>query len=191
VGISIIRADGSTTLSFDGVITYSLARSVTTTDHPIEDGSTITDHAQRQPAILGVRAVVTETPWVHVSSSGGAARVSAALDFLDAAAAERLTVVTDRYGTLENMLLTRYPSTEEGAGKLEWDLEFREIKIATAGLVEVPPDVPAADTSAGAGLPDAQDVGEQPTTSTETDPEQEAADKSLLLNLLESVGAEP
>lgn len=188
--VSIIRADGSTTLSFDGVLDYTLTSSVAVTDHPIEDGSSVSDHAQKQPKTLSVRGIVTETPYDNVDSSGGPDRVARALEFLDAAAGELLTVVTERFGTLSNMALTRYPTTADQVRRLLFDVELKAIKVATAGLIDIPPTAPTT-SSAAAGLPDEQDVGEQPTTTTDEEPAQEAGDTSLLLDLLTAVGAEP
>lgn len=188
--VSIIRADGSTTLTFDATLDYTLQSSISVTDHPVESGGNVSDHAQVQPKTLAVRGIVTETPYANVDSTGGADRVSRALEFLDAAAGELLTVVTERFGTLENMVLTRYPTTADGVRRLLFDVELKQVRIATAGLIDIPPSAPTT-ASAAAGLPDEQDVGEQPTTTTEEEPAKEEADTSLLLDLLTAVGAEP
>jgi hypothetical protein len=187
--VSIIRDDGSA-LTFDGVLDYTLSSSVNVTDHPIEDGSTVSDHAQVQPKRLTVRGIVTETPYDNVDNVGGPDRVARALEFLDAAAGELLTVVTERFGTLENMALTSYPTTADQVRRLLFDVEFKAVRIAVAGLIDIPPSAPATP-SAASGLPDEQDVGEQPTTSTEDEPAKEEGDTSLLLDLLTSVGSEP
>jgi len=184
--ITIVREDGRTTLTFDAVISYALTGTVSVTDHPVETGSTVSDHAQRQPKQLAITGIVSETPYASVASSGGADRTAQALAFLDAAAGELLTVVTAAFGTLQNMVLTRYPTTADNVRRFTFDLEFKQVTLATAGLVEIPPE-----QTSSAGLPDEQDVGEQPTDTTEDAPAQEEADTSLLLDLLTSVGAEP
>ena len=99
--ITIVREDGRTTLTFDAVISYALTGTVSVTDHPVETGSTVSDHAQRQPKQLAITGIVSETPYASVASSGGADRTAQALAFLDAAAGELLTVVTAAFGTLQ------------------------------------------------------------------------------------------
>lgn len=194
--ITIIRDDGEA-FSFDAVVTYTLTSSVSVTDHPVESGSDVSDHAQVQPKMLSLsRAIVTETPFSDQDSVGGADRVTRALEFLDSIAGALVTVVTERFGTLENMAILRYPTTADVVRRLAFDIDFKQVRLAEAGLVDIAPETPVqedvngSETSAAAGLPDAQDAGEQATLPTEGG-EQDAADSSLLLDLLTSVGAEP
>ena len=184
--ITIVREDGRTTLTFDAVIRYARVRTISVTSHPVETGSTVSDHAQVQPDQLTITGIVSETPYASVASSGGADRTAQALAFLDGAAGELLTVVTAAFGTLRNMVLTRIPTEADNVRRLGFDLEFRQVVLATAGLVDIPPE-----QTSSSGLPDEQDVGDQPTDTSEDDPAQEEADTSLLLDLLTAVGAEP
>jgi len=193
--ITIIRDDGQA-FSFDGVVSYTLTASVTVTDHPIESGSVVSDHAQVQPKMLSLsRAIVTETPFSDQDSSGGADRVTRALEFLDSIAGALCTVVSERYGTIENMAILRYPSTADVLRRLAFDIDFKQVRLAEAGLVDIAPSTPVqvdaggAETSGAAGLPDAQDAGEQATTPTEGG-EQDEADTSLLLDLATALGVE-
>lgn len=196
--VTIIRPDGST-LTFDSVREYTVTPTVTVTEHPVESGSAIADHARANPDLLAVRAVVTESPFDRQDSAGGPDRPLRAFDFLRACVGELVSVVTDRLGTFPSMTITRFPTTVDRMRRLPFDVEFKAVRLAEAGLITIAPDTPVAtDPSSGfevpesIGLPDEQDVGEQPTTTTEeSEPAQEEADTSVLLDLLTAVGAEP
>lgn len=197
---SIIAADGST-LTLDATITYTLSSSVDVTEHPVEDGADIGDHAQRKPKLLTIRGIVTESPFSNVDDTGGLARVQRALEFLDSIAGTLVTVVTQAFGTMESMAITRYPTTRDRLRKLEFELEFKQVRVATASLVSITPDTPISTdanglpVSAAVGLPDEQEAGEQSTTDTSAastgGATQAEADKSLLLEITEALGIAP
>lgn len=184
--ISIIAADGEV-FSFDAVDSYRRGASIDLTDHTMELGSDVTEHAQVRPKPFAFRGVVTESPYAKQSSTGGLARVQAAIAFLDRIAGQPVSVVSEVYGTMENMFLTRYDGTRGRLRELAFDIELRAVRFAEAGLVTIAPSTPAT-TSAASNLPDQQDLGEQPTSSTGTEPAKEEADKSNLLNLSEGMG---
>ncbi|HYQ47153.1 MAG TPA: hypothetical protein VER11_34520 [Polyangiaceae bacterium] len=52
----------SLSLQFDAVTGETKDDTVTVTDHPVEDGSNVADHARDDPAMLSIEAVVSETP---------------------------------------------------------------------------------------------------------------------------------
>ncbi len=188
--ISIIRASDGVTFSFDVVEYYTLTSSVDVTEHPVERGANIADHAQVKPKVLGFAGIVSETPFDFVDTAGGPDRIRRALDFLDSIAGQLCTVVCEVFGTYENMTITRYPARRGKMRKIDVDCEFKQVRLAEAGLITIAPSAPAADTAASANFPDAQDVGEQPTAAA-TSTTQDAANRSLLLELLDSVGEAP
>ena len=197
--ISIIDEFG-TTFSFDAVREYSLNSSVTVTDHPVELRGSVSDHAQKLPKTLSFRGVVTETPYDYKDrGNGGQDRVVRALAFLDSIAGNLVTVVAEVFGTFENMALVRYPTTRTDRLKLEFDCEFKQVLLAEAGLVSIPPEATSAPAMAdeaetGEQAPQSASsttaVGSAAETGT-TEAEQEEADKSSLLEILEAMGAEP
>lgn len=188
--ISIIRTSDGVTFTFDVVEWYTLTSSVDVTEHPVERGTNIADHAQVKPKVLGFAGIVSETPFDFVDTAGGPDRIRRALDFLDSIAGQTATVVCEVFGTYENMAITRYPARRGKLRKIDVDVEFKQVRIAEAGLITISPSAPAVDTAAAANFPDAQDVGEQPTKAA-TSSTQDSANKSLLLELLESVGEAP
>lgn len=193
---TILRASGEA-LVLDAAITYTLSGSVAITEHAVEDGVVFADHAQPQPTTLSVRGVVTESPFAYQSDTGGRAHVDAARDFIIAIQGERVTVVCDAFGTLENMTITRWEAPKTKALDLKFSLDFKQVRVAVTSFVTISPEQVAVasttaepETSAESTLPDAQDIGEQGTTSTATNAEQEAADTSYLLDLLDGIGVD-
>ena len=187
--ISIIRPSDGETFSFDAVETYTLTSSADVTEHPVERGTPSADHARVNPKLLGFAGVVTETPFDNRDSTGGPDRVQRALDFLDSLGGTYATVVTE-FGTF-TMAITRWPARRGRLRKVDVDVEFKQVRIAEAGLITISPSAPAAGTTAAANTPDAQDVGEQGTTDATKDVARTEQDRSLLLDLLDSVGEAP
>lgn len=203
----IVRADGST-FRFDAVTRITYSPSVTVTDHPVEDGSVVSDHAQRQPLLVSLNAIVSASPFASVASSGGAERLRAALAFLDAIAEERVSLVDDRLGTFDNLQITRWPHTVDALLRLELPIEFKQVRIATAGTVTLPGSsssgvAPISDRDAAllttilnnaaaaqalvatnGQFASTQDVGAQATGTTANDAAAEEADASTLYSLL-------
>jgi hypothetical protein len=200
MGTTIIREDGET-LTFDATPRLVFSPSVSVTDHPIEDGSVISDHAQAQPLLITISGLVSESPLaVGTTTSGGLARVQAAIEFLRACEGVLVSVVSDRLGTFENCLITRYPHEVTPKRSLTFDVELKQVRIAEAGLVEIPTSnftsttstteaVQAAIDEAMVAFASAYDTGAQATTSTASEPAQEEQDKSTLLEIAESLGA--
>jgi hypothetical protein len=191
MGTSIVREDG-TTLTFDAVPRLGFSPSVNVTDHPIEDGSVISDHAQAQPLLISITGLVSESPFTSTSSTGGAARVLAAIDFLKACEGQLVSVVSDRLGTFENCLVTRYPYDLTVKRSLVFEVELKQVRIATAGSVTLPVGTASEEVEDSAASE--VDVGQQATTTTASDTNgegaaKEEADKSTLLELAEALGA--
>lgn len=191
---TIIREDGSSTLIFDAAITYTMAGTVNVTEHAVEDGVRFADHAQPMPKTLSVRGVVSESPYDWQASTGGRDRVTAAIDFIEAIQGERVTVVTDRFGALEDMALSRWEVPATRTLDARFSLDFKQVRVATSESVEITTDTVVATTSTGAetpaaaNLPDAVDAGEQPTTSTAANEALEEQDTSLLLDIVTWAG---
>lgn len=196
-----ILRDSGEALVLDAAITYTLAATIAVTEHAVEDGVRFSDHAQPQPATLAVRGIVTESPMVSQSDTGGRAHVQAALDFILAIQGERVTVVCDMFGTLESMTLSRWEAPKTKSLDLKFALDFKQVRVASVSYVTISPEqvstsssgettASAEETSAESTLPDEVDVGEQGTTSTATNAEQEEADTSYLLDLLEGIGVD-
>jgi len=201
-----ILADDGTELLFDGVTEYGVDRSVTVTEHTVESGANISDHARSNPTKLTATVRVTASPWGGGGAGSlivGGQRLDAATGWLDAHARQRVTIVSARFGTMASMILTRWPTKATVMEHLDFQLEAVQVVEATAGLVDIPADAPATEEAA-ASLPDEVDVGEQATTATDDsastsatstttadEVSQEEADMSVMLDILTSLGIEP
>lgn len=169
MSLTIIRPDGST-WTFDATIREDYSPALAATEHPIADGSPISDHVQRLPLSLSVECLMTESPYIDATQNQirtaqipvGTARVLAALDFLRSCEGELLEVVSVRLGTFRSMVLLRYPHSVDRVRRLGFLLDFRQVTIGTAQSVTIPPARPRSEVQVGA--PTEQDVGDQAAT---------------------------
>jgi hypothetical protein len=157
--LRISREDGKS-WALDAVTRVARDPRITITDHPIESGTPVSDHAQRDPDRITVAATVTATPlegrtWDQPT---GRDRLDAALDFLAELAGERLTLEFPD-GTFDSYMLTSWAHERTAQRAIKFALEFREVIIADAAVVQIPVTQPVE--TAAASLPDAVDVGEQ------------------------------
>ena len=183
MSFSIIRPDGAV-LVFDACLRESHSAELEATEHPLEDGAVIVDHVRRLPYRLAAEALINEAagPGEGSLTETGIDRIRAALAFLRACERQPLRVVTDRLGTVENMLLTGYPHDVETVRNLPFSLRFVQARFAEQATVIIPPAAPRP--SAQAGSPTATDVGAQATKDSTRDPSRDAANKSWLLQLV-------
>lgn len=168
---SIIRQDGTASLTFDAA-TEDYSPAIDVTEHPIEDGSSVTDHAQIRPLVFGITGTVTESPFSD-TEEGGPARVERARDFLEAAQGQLLEVETDRWGTIRNVMLTGWPHQVTSRRSTTFGCTFKVVKIARAGRATIPPRI--VSDSVAAGAPGEVDAGEQPTKAIPEERQQSTA----------------
>ena len=202
--VAFLAADGSELL-IDGVTEYGLDNSVTVTEHTVESGANISDHARSNPRkfTATVRVTTSPLPGAAFGLVYGGQRLNLALGWLELHARERITIVSARFGTLTSMVLTRWPTKATVMERLDFQLEAVQVALATAGLVDIPADAPATEEAATT-LPDEVDVGEQATTTTDASAttsatstttadavSQEETDSSVLLDILTAMGIEP
>lgn len=203
---AFLAADG-TELLLDGVQEYGVQNAVTVTAHTVESGSNISDHARSDPKRFTAVVRVSASPLGAVSGPDGNQRLNAAVAWLDAHARQLITIVSQRFGTMTSMVLTKWPTKATVMDHLDFQIEAVQVVIAVAGLVDIPPEAPSTDEAA-VTLPDEVDVGEQATTTTDASTDttattaatattsadevaQEEADTSVMLDILTSMGIEP
>lgn len=171
---TITRPDGAS-LTLDAAEAIILTPSVTVTEHPIEDGADIADHAQVRPLEVSIRGIITESPLG--GNDGGPERVERALTFLRECEGLPLTVEGGRIGVISNLVLTGFPQRFTTVRNVPIDLTLRQVRIAETGSVQIPPRLPRP--SAQTGAPDEQDAGNQPTDE-DSDEAAKARDRSTL-----------
>ena len=173
------------TFTPDTVIKEDYIEDVLVTEHPIEDGSVTSDHAQTLPRRIVVTCMVTETPIsVDILNAGGVQRMLDAREKLRGFVGKLLAYQSDRFGLFENMMIEGFPHSVETRRSYTFTISLKEVRIAEFASVSIPPEAPAPEAEAGA--PDETESGEQPTETPSEGAAEE--DKSLLLRGLEGLG---
>lgn len=170
--VQIETPDGET-LTFDAWIAGSIAGDATVVDHPIEDGSSVSDHSQADPISFTLEVRQTENP-IRDTETVGEERVLEAFEFLEEARQEGapLTVTLPRVGVYENMVVASRPMEIDQRREGRFEVTLKQIEIATVTLVDVP--IEAVEPSARAGQQEEEDLGRQ---STEEEDEENIGDK--------------
>lgn len=166
-------------LTWDTVVSETWTNAVNVTSHPIELGLDVTDHAQILPTSWTVVGVIKETNELALPPLG---RVQFAVNFLERAQGQLLTVESVRFGTRTNVLLRDVTFPAEAAEKVVFTCRFQQVVLATAVAVIIPPTIPPVAEAVGAATE--QDVGVQPPIPAELS----ADDQSLLAQLADTLG---
>ena len=169
--------------TFDAVTEYGWDEQVQITEHPLETGANVSDHARRQPTVITWSAVVTETPRADRLKGIPGARRDQALTFLASCVGELLTLDCADYGAFAGYMLAGWPHVLNVEKKAVFMLTFRQVNTASAGSVVIPVDAPASSAVSSA-FASASSAGEQATTSTDVNPTAAAADVSWLSSLV-------
>jgi len=176
----------------DATLSESESVSVDWTEHPIESGATITDHAVVQPPELSLEGVLTRSPlWMTPEADNlDPSHLDTQLDALRGMLADRepILIVTGLKAhegyRLTSLTVSRSP---EDGQSVKVSMTLKPVQIVEAGTVLLPP-LPIKPAKA----PDAAKDGEGGTKSP-TDASQELAPenqrKSALKGLLDSSGA--
>jgi hypothetical protein len=112
------------------------------TDHPVEDGSNISDHIIKDPEELQIDGLITNTPSSLVDAlSASSTRAEDAYDELKTLQEnqEPVSVFTSKR-EYENMVITRLARTRNsGVGEaVQFSISLREIKTVQSEVAEVP-----------------------------------------------------
>jgi hypothetical protein len=179
----------TTLIAFDATVRLTHGSTVEVTDHPVEDGSTVTDHSRRLPKRLSLDVMVSNDPMIILAAvnaqpsvAGGDPRTRAqdALAELERIQAEgELLTIRTFLRDYENMILEDISSTRNAAtgAVLRATLALRELITASTEVTE-PPD--PVDSEKGPR----QNIGRQNTTAAPAENEAKAeANVSLLADL--------
>jgi len=183
--IGIYRDSDGAQMVFDGVLGYSLDPRVILTEHPIEDGSSVSDHAIKMPLRLTMRIQVSESPMVANESTEtitGPARLQEAMRFLSESVGELMTITDTKEGTFESMAIESYPHSYGTHESIQPVITFKQIEIPTSITTEIPATVPRADVAAGAATE--KQLGRQATKKIAKESAAAQADSSILVSIL-------
>lgn len=138
----------SQVIQLDATLDATLSHTMTVTDFPVEDGSSISDHAQKQPDRVTIRSVVSATPLRVISFDPG--RPRAGFEVLDELQInkELVRIVTD-LKTYDNMMMTSLdaPRRKDTKNALMFTASFREVRIVSSQVVTLPPDEDVQETA--------------------------------------------
>lgn len=178
-------------LEFDAILSEAHQGDATITDHPVEEGSDISDHVRVEPESLTANVMVTNHPIIvgrtlraQPSIRGGDpnSRAEDAYGFLkelkDGAKVVGFSTTLRDY---DNMLISSLGITRDAtSGNIaDMTLTIRQIKIANTETVEAPePTNPSRKNKTN--------LGKKP--KTEATPATEQKTQSILANVFSSFG---
>ena len=134
------------TLTFDNVDLVRVSPRIRVTDHPVEFGVEVSDHAQSEPLTIAIRGRISETP---LSLAPTPAAVETALGFFERNERQLVTVSTSR-GVFADMILQQYDWQIDGRRGIVFDVILRKVRIAFSIAVAIPARTPAPAVEAGA-----------------------------------------
>ena len=185
----LVRSTG-VSLTFDVSEALRFAPSADITEHPLEDGTTVNDHAQIRSLNWTCNGGITETPYDYVirGDSGaktGNPRLVAALQFLRRVhGRERLFFSSTKTGLYADAMLASFDYEEQREGIMWFALAFKQIRIAQSTTVAIPATRPRQAQQVSMASP--TDSGVQPTSANAND----AAGGAILHGLFGAVGVD-
>lgn len=139
--------------AFDNLLNFTPVNVTRITDHPVEFGADVSDNAQVLPVELIFSAQVTGTPTIPVNLG-----IELATAWFERNNGKQLTI-TAPAGVFTGFIMSRW-SYDEAPGQRVFSVTAREVRIAAAISVPIPPRLPAPD--AANGLESAANAGVQP-----------------------------
>lgn len=151
MSVTLKRNEDAAFYTFSG-ISESYNPTVTATDHPIEEGADVTDHVRLTPESFSITVLETESPFAPAEGSvvAGEQRLRDALDFLRGSQRKLLSVVTTRNGTFTNCVLLNFSHSFDNKRRLQFEFSFKQLRIAKALSVLIPPKIVAPAVKSGA-----------------------------------------
>lgn len=137
-------------IAFDCTVTENHSNSVTVTEHPVEEGSAITDHAQREPDDLTLNGIISDQPILlnaaenlQPSVAGGDPKLRAQQaydEFLRLQREFSLLQIATELRDYQNMMITGIAVTRDKSKRniLDIGLTLREFRKATVETVDAP-----------------------------------------------------
>ena len=168
MSLVIITQETGAGIQFDVTLSENYGTNVETTEYPIEDGSSVSDHAYVRPAAFSIIAVVA-------TSGVGVDGMVDTIEFIDDNQGKLVDVTTLEKGTIRNCIMTHSNHSKTIMSHLEFNMEFLPLQIAESRDVTLPERQERSATPSGEA-----DIGEQGTEDTSSSEAQEDTDKSFL-----------
>lgn len=173
-------------ITLDATIEETHTLTNTITNHPMEEGSFVTDHAFEEPTKISIQGEITNTPVQILSILNGLSqRRIEAFEQLTALHKTRdiLTIVTG-LKIYSNMVMETLdvPRNQQTGGRLQFTATFQEVNKVASQIVGVAPQkiAPAQKDQ----VQSEQDIGRQETTEATPPQAAKAKSKSVLFSIL-------
>ena len=184
---------GPLTIEFDATTSETHSGSTTPTDHPVETGAVVSDHAIDQPDELELAGMITNTPVIALASQrsrsvlGGPASaraVDAYSEILRLRKTKTLVSVETELKTYSNMLIVSESVTrdKDTLRILDISVRFREFRTATIETTAAPEPVSTVDSAES-------DLGRKQTAPASTETEEEST--GLIVDGANWIGGSP
>lgn len=148
--VSIQASDSQ--IAFDAVVNEQHSRKLTVTEHPVEDGGKVTDHAQLEPEQLSINGIISDHPILLnradlqpvITGGDPDERAQQAYDeFQRLQETASLLTVTTESKTYQNMMIVGISVTKDAARRyiLDIGLSLKEYRKAIVDSVDAPEPV--------------------------------------------------
>ena len=149
---TLVPADG---LNFNNVRNFTVSQSVRVTDHPVELGTDVTDHAQVLPLQLSFEVQITPS----TVALPNVTTIELATAWFERNAGQLVTV-TARAGIFANFVISRNDFSTTILIDRWFRVTARQVVLASGVSVPIPPRLP--NSAAAAGLASEASGGVQP-----------------------------
>lgn len=171
---TLVPVDGA---NFDNLISFTSSVATNVTQHPVEFGVDVSDHAQVGPIELVFSVMITKTPIGLPSLM----TIELAQAWFERNEGKQVNISATA-GIFAGFILSRV-SYDQHPGHRIWNCTARQIRTAAAVSVPIPPRVP--NPAVANGLASASSSGAQPPTPVPPPP---ASDISVVATGLALVG---
>lgn len=153
VPFQVVISSDDSQIAFDATVSERHQGKLTVTEHPVETGANITDHAQKEPDVLDISGIISNQPillniveQLQPSIPGGDPNnraQDAYTEFQRLQDTAALLEVATEMRDYSNMMITSISVNREARTRniLDIGLSLREFKIASVETIEAPEPV--------------------------------------------------
>lgn len=141
------------------IVRVDFQESVIVTEHPVEIGTDVSDHAQRRPTRFIVDCIVGETAVQTSPAFATPAGVPLALQWLEAALGQPLRLSIDNEGVFSNLFIEAAVHARTVIRERRFTLRLKQVRFADALS-----QVITVDRTLNVGAPTPVNVGQQAPT---------------------------
>jgi hypothetical protein len=149
----VVIASDDSQIAFDATVSERHQSKLTVTEHPVETGANVTDHAKKEPDVIDLQGIISDHPILlnviedrkpSVLGTSPKERAKSALrEFQRLQDIAALLTVTTESRTYEDMMITSISVPKDSARRhiLDISLTMRQFRRASVETVEAPEPV--------------------------------------------------